>query len=82
MGAVSWRRGYEVEWNETASEWCYRDTGDVADYDRPCIKCEEMPTQEGYDACLGHVEGVISACCGHGVWEGAIMYDDALEEGG
>jgi hypothetical protein len=25
------------------------------------------PTKEGYDNCLGHIEGVASACCGHGV---------------
>lgn len=28
-----------------------------------------MPTKEGYDACLGHIAGVKSACCGHGVEE-------------
>lgn len=26
-----------------------------------------MPTKEGYDACLGFIEGAKSACCGHGV---------------
>lgn len=26
-----------------------------------------MPTKEGYDACIGYVEGVKSACCGHGI---------------
>jgi hypothetical protein len=26
-----------------------------------------MPTAEGYDACLGHIEDAVSACCGHGV---------------
>jgi hypothetical protein len=26
-----------------------------------------MPTEDGCDACLGHMEGVKSACCGHGV---------------
>ena len=50
---------------------------------RPCPKCGELPTPcdlctyipEGpnavgpwmHDPCLGHVEGVKSACCGHGV---------------
>jgi hypothetical protein len=28
-----------------------------------------MPTSEGYDACLGFIPGVESACCGHGVEE-------------
>jgi hypothetical protein len=31
------------------------------------LKCGKMPTPEGYDACLGYIDGVISACCGHGV---------------
>ena len=48
--------------------WVYED-GTPADIDRPCKKCGKMPTKEGYDACLGYVEGVSSACCGHGVEE-------------
>lgn len=40
--------------------------------DRPCIRCGNPPTPEGYDACLGHLEGVKSACCGHGVSEPVI----------
>jgi hypothetical protein len=35
-----------------------------------------MPTKEGYDACLGYIEGAKSACCGHGVEEGYIVYKD------
>lgn len=35
-----------------------------------CPKCKEPPTPEGYDACIGYVEGVTSACCGHGVKQG------------
>jgi len=32
----------------------------------PCAKCGQVPTLEGYDACLGHLRGVLFACCGHG----------------
>ena len=35
-----------------------------------------MPTKEGYDACLGHVKGAKSACCGHGVEESYVMYEE------
>lgn len=37
--------------------------------ERPCVACGLPPTPEGYDACLGFVEGASSACCGHGVEE-------------
>lgn len=44
--------------------------------DRPCPKCGRLPTLEGYDACMGHVEGAASVCCGHGVHPGHIIYED------
>jgi len=49
--------------------WRYGDTGELATVVRPCVRCGEMPTPEGHDACLGHLKGVTSACCGHGVEE-------------
>ena len=52
------------------SQWVYEDGTPADKEERPCITCGEMPTTEGYDACLGYVEGVVSACCGHGVEEG------------
>jgi hypothetical protein len=47
---------------------------------RPCPKCKKMPTEEGYDACLGRIEGTKNACCGHGIQEGFIMYEDGRYE--
>lgn len=43
---------------------------------RSCPKCGKMPTKEGYDPCLGHIEGAVNACCGHGLSEGFIIYED------
>ena len=31
-----------------------------------CVKCGELPTPEGHDACLGELPGLMNACCGHG----------------
>lgn len=45
---------------------------------RPCPKCNELPTMEGCDACLGYIPGVYAACCGHGIEEGNIVYEDGL----
>ena len=33
------------------------------------------PTKEGYDACLGYIEGAMSACCGHGVEKGYVKWN-------
>jgi len=47
--------------------WVYEDGTPLEQEERPCARCGKMPTIEGYDACLGYVEGASSACCGHGV---------------
>ena len=50
------------------NKWVYADSGAPIDTEeRPCTRCGRMPTPEGYDACLGYIEGAASACCGHGV---------------
>ena len=58
-------RGHSIEYKD--GKWYYSDTGEFANYDRPCVRCGKMPTKEGYDACLGYIPGVVGACCGHGV---------------
>lgn len=65
MMAKSHLRGHRIECR--TGRWYYSDTGELADYDRPCKRCGEMPTVEGYDACIGYIFGALSACCGHGV---------------
>ena len=53
---------------------------EIATIERPCKRCGCSPTKEGYDACLGYIEGATSACCGHGVEKGFIMYPDKTVE--
>lgn len=67
-------RGHPIYYN--GETWLYADTDTTADVERPCVKCGELPTPEGYDACLGHIAGVRSACCGHGVEFGYIVWDN------
>lgn len=64
MTVIAFRRGNRVTFDHGL--WRY-DDGTEADHDRPCPKCGEMPTPEGYDACVEFVPGAISVCCGHGV---------------
>jgi hypothetical protein len=64
MTARSYSRGHQIE--HVDGRWQYADNGQSVDVVRPCARCRRMPTAEGYDACLGHLDGVTSACCGHG----------------
>jgi len=65
-------RGNTVFW--TGQAWHYLDDGVAVDDDpdRPCARCGRPPTPEGHDACLGHIGGASSACCGHGVERGYV----------
>jgi len=74
----SFSRGWVVIYDWDKKEWLYVDTLESAKTERPCIRCGEMPTKEGYDACLGFLEGVKNACCGHGVTEEYIQCHPSL----
>ena len=65
MSAISHSRGWEIYFD--GANWCYSDNHKISDDSRPCKRCGRMPTKEGYDACLGFIDGANSACCGHGV---------------
>jgi len=60
-------RGHEIYYDGT--NWRYTDNNEIDTGDRPCKRCGRVPTSEGYDACLGYIEGATSVCCGHGVEE-------------
>ena len=58
-------------------DFIYNDTHEPCNDDRPCKHCNKYPTPEGYDDCLGHLENVKYACCGHGIPENAyIIFND------
>ena len=65
MSVRSHKRGWEIVW--MGGGWVYSDDNSLCDVERPCIRCGQMPTVEGHDACLGEMEDVMFACCGHGV---------------
>jgi len=67
VSAHSHMRGWPITWKGIDNMWVYDDDGTVADDSRPCVRCGRHPTPEGYDACLGYIEGATAACCGHGV---------------
>lgn len=65
---TSYQRGHSIE--HADGSWLYSDDKTPIATERPCVKCGELPTKEGYDACLGFIPGVKSACCGHGFFTG------------
>ena len=70
---MSHSRGHEIYYD--GGKWRYRDTNEICNDSRPCKKCGRYPTAEGYDACLGHIVGAKSACCGHGVENEYVVND-------
>lgn len=73
MTATSYERGWPIYYN---GQWRYRDTKKAITGKRPCCRCNQAPLPEGYDACIGHQKGVVSACCGHGITEPIYWRDD------
>ena len=74
-------KGYKAEYDYDKGDWFYVDTGESATKNpRPCKRCGEHAIKEGnlkYDHCLGNLgDNVISACCGHGVKPGFILFED------
>jgi hypothetical protein len=68
---TSFSRGHLIYFKD--NQWYYVDNNNMVSNERPCKKCGEMPTKEGYDACLGFIPDVVSACCGHGIEGQEIM---------
>jgi hypothetical protein len=72
--AYSYLRGHRIYWDFSIKDWRYLDNDAIAEDNRPCIKCGHLPTPEGYDFCLGKIRGAKSACCGHGIYQGSVLY--------
>jgi len=67
---TAYSRGHKLTYKD---DWLYLDTLEIFDDNRPCKRCGKMPTKEGYDACLGYIEGAKGACCGHGIKKGYVL---------
>ena len=72
---TAFMRGHKI-YSHNGRDWFYADDSSIADDSRPCKRCGRKPTPEGYDACMGHVDGAISVCCGHGVEEPILMMEE------
>ena len=76
MTVTAYSRGQQVFY--TNDKWRYADDTPMDKHRNPCVRCGKSPTPEGYDACLGYIPGVISACCGHGVETPYIIFEEGV----
>lgn len=75
--ATSYDRGHKIKYNHGDNYWYFIDNGErVEGSNRPCKRCGELATEDGHDACLANLPGVMNACCGHGDGRGYIMFND------
>lgn len=44
-----------------------------------CLHCKKNRTKEGYDGCIGKLENVKNACCGHGDTKMAYVQFDHID---
>lgn len=72
-------RGHKVYYDSKVWRYCDNDKP-ITEEERPCAKCGRMSTEEGYDACLGHIKGAVSACCGHGVEKPYVIYKSEVQK--
>jgi hypothetical protein len=83
MSDTGYIRGRPAFWD--GEVWRWQDTEEPAGpvwggVERPCPKCGEMATPEGYDPCIGHDPGASSVCCGHGLERPSIKMVDPRAE--
>ena len=70
MGAHSTWNGNPTTWNEKAGRW------ELDGSTTHCPVCSRDQNEDGSDACLGHIPGAISACCGHGSANPYVIFPD------
>ena len=83
-------RGHAI-YTDDGETWRYTDTGErtvETNRERPCGHCGLYSGKDGHDPCIGELQGVMNACCGHGSsdeayvqwWSGAEIRGDAACE--
>ena len=70
--ARSFLRGHPIVIED--GRWIYKDTRQhTTGNPRPCGHCGKEGTLQGHDGCLGTLQGVMNACCGHGIEDEAYV---------
>ncbi len=73
MSAQAKWRGHNIVFENDV--WVYADSKEPVseESDRRCCFCKKENREDDHDACLGVLDGVMNACCGHGVEEDAYV---------
>jgi len=83
MSVTSYVLGHLVYWRNTISQgegWYYEDYSKAEGENiKPCVRCGNMPTKDGHDSCIANLPGIKNACCGHGVRDGYLQFEDGTE---
>lgn len=74
--------GNELVYDQQTSMFFVNATGEVLDKEvyktLVCPKCDKNPTPEGHDPCIANLPGVDFACCGHGVKDGYVKFNNGI----
>lgn len=73
--------GHDIAQNHPAEGWFFTDDGApfTPESERPCKKCGLDPKDYGgHDPCLANLPGVRNACCGHGIEDGYIQFENGV----
>ncbi len=76
---IGYDRGQELYFDDVKQQWFYSDTNEPYSYTDiiKCSKCKLDIKENEPDPCLGYLQGVKYACCGHGLDDNAyIMLDN------
>lgn len=71
MTATAQTRGHRIYFD--GKDWRYSDDDSLAIQPRACNRCGRFPTRQGFDSCLGEIQNVTAACCGHGIENGFVI---------
>lgn len=52
------------------------DTETGPDNIKPCVRCGHMPTADGHDFCLDTIPGIRNGCCGHGLNDPYLQFEN------
>ena len=78
MTTGKWR-GHKIIYE--GGVWIYADSGTLVsdNPDRPCGHCKMENREDDCDPCLGELQGVSNACCGHGeVSDSYIQFENGV----
>ena len=68
-------KGHKLVWDSKTNTYSFPGGIEVDVRSVHCRSCGRQETDDGHDACLADLPGVVNACCGHGTKKGYIMLE-------